>query len=125
MTGAIYCSSAYILLTFLSTGLLSALDGLDEDFDGKIHKKSTGGTSKQNAGEREEGYEAPEEWDEEDVWFIPLGLWAKKKPREFYKGSDQEWQEFVRFSKDSKAHEKARSEELRRCSKQTRANLTL
>lgn len=40
---------------------------------------------------------------DDDAWFIPLGL-AKKMPREFYKGSDPEWQAFKTFSADSKKH---------------------
>jgi hypothetical protein len=48
--------------------------------------------------------EAPESENEsdfadEDSLFVPL-TWAKKLPRSFYKGSDPEWQEFVKVSKD-------------------------
>jgi hypothetical protein len=36
---------------------------------------------------------------EEDSTFIPL-TWATKLPRAFYKGSDPEWQEFIKVAKD-------------------------
>lgn len=45
------------------------------------------------------------EFAEEDSFFIPL-TWAKKLPRSFYKGSDPEWQEFVKISKDKDRHKK-------------------
>jgi hypothetical protein len=35
----------------------------------------------------------------EDAWIIPLG-WAKECPPTYYKGSDPEWQAFVKFAKD-------------------------
>jgi hypothetical protein len=61
--------------------------------------------------EIQEGEEAEEprisdsEFADEDSYFIPL-TWAKKLPRSFYKGSDPEWQEFVKVSKDKARHKK-------------------
>ena len=37
---------------------------------------------------------------DEDSFFIPL-TWPKEAPRTFYKGSDPEWQEFVRVARDN------------------------
>lgn len=47
------------------------------------------------------GDEEDEEEDEELVglFFLPL-TWPKKMPRMFYKGSDPEWQEYIKFNKD-------------------------
>ncbi|THZ89215.1 hypothetical protein D6C84_00267, partial [Aureobasidium pullulans] len=65
--------------------------------------------------EIQEGEEAEEprisdsEFADEDSYFIPL-TWAKKLPRSFYKGSDPEWQEFVKVSKDKARHKKIQSE---------------
>ncbi len=43
-----------------------------------------------------------EEEDEvDDSVFIPLG-WARPRPRAYYKGSDPEWQEFIKLFKDKK-----------------------
>ncbi|KAI4255308.1 MAG: hypothetical protein LQ352_002640 [Teloschistes flavicans] len=42
-----------------------------------------------------------DEQNDEDAIFIPLGF-AYELPRNFYKGSDPEWQSFVRLSKDKK-----------------------
>lgn len=50
----------------------------------------------------EEGEEEEVEVDD-DAWFIPL-TWARKLPREYYKGSDPEWQAFKAFSSDHKRH---------------------
>ncbi|OAL55762.1 hypothetical protein IQ07DRAFT_529585 [Pyrenochaeta sp. DS3sAY3a] len=38
--------------------------------------------------------------DEEALFFLPTGLSREKKPHTFYKGSDPEWQEFKKLSKD-------------------------
>jgi hypothetical protein len=46
-----------------------------------------------------------DEFADEDSFFIPL-TWSKKLPRSFYKGSDPEWQEFVKISKDKPRHKK-------------------
>ncbi|KAL1311614.1 hypothetical protein AAFC00_001725 [Neodothiora populina] len=43
------------------------------------------------------------EFSEEDSFFIPL-TWARKLPRTYYKGSDPEWQEFVKVAKDKPRH---------------------
>ena len=40
---------------------------------------------------------------DEDALFIPFG-WPKQQPRTFYKGSDPEWQEFIKLSKDPQRH---------------------
>ncbi|KAI9854785.1 MAG: hypothetical protein M1824_006597 [Vezdaea acicularis] len=40
-------------------------------------------------------------------WFIPLGL-AFQLPHTYYKGSDPEWQEFIKFSQDSQRVEKVK-----------------
>lgn len=55
--------------------------------------------------------EEEDELDEEDLEpiFIPLG-WAKPTQRTFYKGSDPEWQEFVKFSKDQERHKRIRGQ---------------
>ena len=49
-----------------------------------------------------------DEWADEDSKFIPL-TWAKKMPREFYKGSDPEWQEFRKVASDKERQKKAHS----------------
>ncbi|KXS98959.1 hypothetical protein AC578_4984 [Pseudocercospora eumusae] len=45
----------------------------------------------------------------EDSLFIPL-TWSRKIPRTFYKGSDPEWQEFVKIAKDKERHKKIQDE---------------
>lgn len=46
---------------------------------------------------------------DEDSLFIPM-TWATKMPRTFYKGSDPEWQEFVKIAKDKERHKKIQNE---------------
>ncbi|KAI5366068.1 hypothetical protein Slin15195_G075970 [Septoria linicola] len=51
----------------------------------------------------DDGYAHP------DSTFIPL-TWSTKLPRTFYKGSDPEWQEFVKIAKDKQRHSKIQNE---------------
>jgi len=60
----------------------------------EVGKEQHGDPAASKGGEGEE-----DEWSEEGSWFIPL-TWAKKLPREYYKGSDPEWQDFIKASKD-------------------------
>jgi len=41
--------------------------------------------------------------DDGDALFIPFS-WPKEMPRTYYRGSDPEWQEYVKFSRDEKMH---------------------
>lgn len=45
----------------------------------------------------------------EDSTFIPM-TWSKKLPRQFYKGSDPEWQEFLKVARDKPRHAKIQNE---------------
>lgn len=49
----------------------------------------------------------PEDGDEDSSLFIPLSF-PKVLPQEFYKSTDPEWQEFVKFSKDAKRKKSVR-----------------
>ncbi|KAI9850854.1 MAG: hypothetical protein M1838_004923 [Thelocarpon superellum] len=50
-----------------------------------------------------------EEDETEDETFLPLG-WARPMPSEPYKGTDPEWQEFVKFSRDRERGARVRHE---------------
>ena len=49
----------------------------------------------------------PEDGDEDSSLFIPLSF-PKVLPQEYYKATDPEWQEFVKFSKDAKRKKSVR-----------------
>lgn len=51
----------------------------------------------------------PPFYAQEDSTFIPL-TWSRKLPRSFYRGSDPEWQEFIRFANDRPRHKKAQDQ---------------
>ncbi|KAL5409784.1 hypothetical protein PMIN03_005770 [Paraphaeosphaeria minitans] len=57
--------------------------------------------------DNEEGEE--EEEEEESLLFFPTGF-SRPKPRSFYRGSDPEWQTFVRLARDRPRVEKIRGE---------------
>ncbi|CAI6282603.1 unnamed protein product [Periconia digitata] len=59
-------------------------------------------------GDEEEDDDEDDE-DEEVLFFFPTGL-SKPKPRTFYKGSDPEWQEFIKFAPDRQRIVKIRNE---------------
>ena len=57
--------------------------------------------------EDEDEVDIPEEMPE-DAIFIPLGF-THQRPREYYKGSDPEWQSFIEFRKDREREKAVRS----------------
>ncbi|KAK4499496.1 hypothetical protein PRZ48_010011 [Zasmidium cellare] len=59
--------------------------------------------------EEEEEEEDESLYADEDSTFIPM-TWATKMPRTFYRGSDPEWQEFVKVAKDKQRHRKIQDE---------------
>jgi len=64
---------------------------------------------KEGEWEVQEGDAEEDEFAEEDNTFIPM-TWPTKLPRTFYKGSDPEWQEFVKIAKDKPRHKKLQDE---------------
>ncbi|KAF2435846.1 hypothetical protein EJ08DRAFT_729712 [Tothia fuscella] len=62
-----------------------------EDAEKVVGKKGTTDVAGVGGEEDEEG--------DVDSIFIPFG-WPKPQPKTFYKGTDPEWQEFIKFSKD-------------------------
>ena len=58
----------------------------------------------------EEWMDLPEELPE-DAIFIPLWF-ARKRPRQYYQGSDPEWQDFLKFARDQKRGQSLRSKAL-------------
>ena len=59
--------------------------------------------------EEEEEEEGPPFYADEENTFIPL-TWSKKMPRTYYRGSDPEWQEFIKIAKDKGRHRKVQDE---------------
>ena len=61
--------------------------------------------------EGEEGTELEEGpfYADEDSLFIPM-TWSTKMARQWYKGSDPEWQEFIKVAKDKARHKKVQDE---------------
>lgn len=59
----------------------------------------------------EEGTEVEEGpyYADDDSLFIPM-TWSTKMPRQWYKGSDPEWQEFIKVAKDKGRHKKVQDE---------------
>jgi hypothetical protein len=54
---------------------------------------------------------AGEEEDDEEGMFIPF-TWPKEQPRTYYKGSDPEWKEFIKFAKNKTMHKDVQSKLL-------------
>lgn len=55
-----------------------------------------------------EGAQLSKRNNEDDTYFIPLGL-PYPLPREYYKGSDPEWQSFVQLSENRERLEDIKS----------------
>ncbi|GAB1740885.1 hypothetical protein NU219Hw_g5961t1 [Hortaea werneckii] len=103
-TNALYAAVIYAYARFVFRFLDIEVEILDED-DLPEDQQREGREVTDDEGEDEEG---PFYADEEST-FIPL-TWATKLPRSFYKGSDPEWQEFVKVAKDKQRHRKIQDE---------------
>lgn len=90
------CITAYIW--YFVPGIEVEVDVQDADDQGFVSADHQGGDG---------DFEDSEFADDESL-FIPL-TWAKKLPREYYKGSDPEWQEFIKFAKDQPRHQRINS----------------
>lgn len=85
-----------------------AMGGIEVDID--VEEMSTSG-NKAEIGKDGEWQRQEHDDEDEDGLFIPFG-WPKQQPRTFYKGSDPEWKEFVKFSKDTKKKEAVSSKDI-------------
>lgn len=70
--------------------------------EGASHGQQSGQLS---ADQADHGDFQDSEYAEEDSLFVPL-TWAWKLPRTYYKGSDPEWQDFVKIAKDQPRHKR-------------------
>lgn len=107
VSAAVYAASIYFVYKHISDGI--SIEVVIED--GEEDKSSDHGQDKsaeQANAEEEEGEERPF-YAEEDSTFIPM-TWAKPLPRTFYKGSDPEWQEFLKVARDKARHKKIQDE---------------
>ena len=93
-TIAMYGIAAYTYMNLITKFLgveVEALEELDDE------------TEEDGEEMEDDGYAHP------DSTFIPL-TWSTKLPRTFYRGSDPEWQEFVKVAKDKPRHSKINNE---------------
>ncbi|KAK3720868.1 hypothetical protein LTR37_003531 [Vermiconidia calcicola] len=65
-------------------------------------------TQDTETGEEQEG-DGPPFYADDSSTFIPL-TWSTKLPRTYYRGSDPEWQEFVKIARDKSRHKKVQDE---------------
>ena len=110
-TIALYSGVTYAYINLLFRYLDVEIEILDDDQISDEEKQK----GQKKVDERAGGQDATEQQEEgpfyaeEDSTFIPM-TWAKKLPRSFYKGSDTEWQEFVKIAKDKPRHKKIQDE---------------
>lgn len=112
MTRLALKSTLVLLITYYLIEFV--LEDEEEDAKGKaavVPGLSLGGTDTlQGASQPQEeelDVQLPDTTPEGAI-FIPL-WWAKERRRTFYKGSDPEWQGFIKFAKDEKRKNLIRS----------------
>ena len=94
-TFGLYTGAAYAYLQLVGRYWGVQVEILDEDADAEM--------------EEVEDEDEDSEYTQEDSLFIPL-TWSKQMPKTFYRGSDPEWQEFVKVAKDKERHRKIQDE---------------
>ncbi|KAF2869524.1 hypothetical protein BDV95DRAFT_577595 [Massariosphaeria phaeospora] len=103
LVGLAFCVAGY-------SALQRALDGEEEAERDQNHanrpqrRDSSGGEIKNDDEEQEQ-----DEEDEDVLLFLPTGL-SRPRPQTYYKGSDPEWQEFIRIAPDRKRMDRLRAE---------------
>lgn len=84
--------------------LVPALEESEESESPKKKGNESASTKKKGSASPLVGGEEEDE-DDGEYTFIPM-TWGKQMPREFYRGSDPEWQEFVKVAKDQARRKK-------------------
>lgn len=109
--------TAAIYLGAFATYWHFVLDAEVEDDEDVTTDRGIGRAAEEGNGAKQEGQVtevnaqgniAVSNNDTDDAIFIPLGR-ARQRPKEYYKGSDQEWQSFMEFN-----HDKERNALVRR-----------
>ncbi|QIW96147.1 hypothetical protein AMS68_001665 [Peltaster fructicola] len=105
LTICTYGASVYLTLKYVPR--LAGFDVSVEIVDDKESEKTTGAVEEQST----EGIELTEKDLEaaEDSLFIPM-TWAQKMPKTYYKGSDPEWQEFIKIANDKERQKRILSD---------------
>ncbi|KAH9828752.1 hypothetical protein Tdes44962_MAKER09230 [Teratosphaeria destructans] len=104
--GLVIYGYSYLLGYFIDVKI-EVVDGAQ---DPKRHGQEVkDGEQQQEEEEEEEEEDEDEDEDDEMVMegsaFIPM-TWGKKMPRTYYKGSDPEWQEFIKVAKNKERHKR-------------------
>lgn len=78
----------------------------EQDQNAKTESKAG---EQQGEGDSEEEEDGPPFYADEESTFIPL-TWSTKLPRSYYRGSDPEWQDFIKIAKDKSRQKKVQDE---------------
>ena len=107
-TVGIYVGVTYGYLRFMWRQMDIEIEFLDED---EVEQTEEAGQNAEGEAdeEGEEEEDGPPFYADEENTFIPL-TWSKKLPRTYYRGSDPEWQEFIKVAKDKSRHKKVQDE---------------
>lgn len=101
ITWAVYFSLPYAYWQYVNQFIDIHIEEIEVEEEQATHKQGEWETQEEDSEE--------DEFAEEDNTFIPM-TWPTKLPRSFYKGSDPEWQEFVKIAKDKPRHKKLQDE---------------
>lgn len=101
ITFAVYISLPYAYWQYVNQFIDIHIEEIEVEEEQATHKEGE--------WETQEGDAEEDEFAEEENTFIPM-TWPTKLPRTFYKGSDPEWQEFVKIAKDKPRHKKLQDE---------------
>jgi len=101
ITWAVYISLPYAYWQYVNQFIDIHIEEIEVEEEQATHKQGEWETQEEESEE--------DEFAEEDNTFIPM-TWPTKLPRTFYKGSDPEWQEFVKIAKDKPRHKKLQDE---------------
>lgn len=99
LTLALYIAASIAFFKWMNSHVTIEIEVEEGKKEGQKGRAVSSSSSSSSLEDQEEAD------DEEDYVFIPM-TWGKLLPREFYRGSDPEWQEFVKIAKDKPRHKK-------------------
>lgn len=107
-TVGLYTGIVYGYLRFMWSYMDVEIEFLDDEEEELAEQEAAQDAEGEEVDEEEEE-DGPPFYADEQSTFIPL-TWAKQMPRTFYRGSDPEWQEFIKIARDKPRHKKIQDE---------------
>ena len=109
-TMGLYTGIVYGYLRFMWSYMDVEIEFLDDEEEEVAEQEAAQNANEEGEEDEDEGEEdGPPFYADDDNTFIPL-TWSTKMPKTYYRGSDPEWQDFIKIARDKSRHKKIQDE---------------